>query len=285
MPELLPSSTSIENLIGLAATKIAESIHADHIVSLEREKSDIYDEESLFFEVKVNVFKRSGTNTYTKNEYKSKIKKPESGSIVPIKELLMDAIAHKLIQKGERVVCVQNESMGSGYKGMLFIFDVDKLFFDISTHKLAEHIQPDVIEAVMDIAIELSQEGREGKKVGTAFVIGKRDILKYTKQLIINPFIGLDESLRKLTDPNLRETVKEFALLDGVFIIDENGTILSAGAYIDVDTEGLELPSGLGTRHRNCAAITTKTDAIAVCVSESGGKVRVFKNGKIVMAL
>lgn len=281
----IPTSTPIEKVIGLAATSIAEDIHADHIVALEREKTESYDEESLFFDVKVTVFKRVRTDMYTKSEYRSKIKKPESGSIVPIKELLMEAISRKLIQKGERVVCVQNESMGSGYKGMLFVFDVDSLFFDISTHKLAERIPADVIEAVIDIAMELSQEGREGKKIGTAFVIGNREIGKYTKQLIINPFSGLDEESRKITDPNLRETVKEFALLDGVFVINEEGTIVSTGTYIDVDTEGLDLPQGLGTRHRTCAAITARTDSIAVCVSESGGKVRIFKNGRIVMSL
>ena len=101
----------------------------------------------------------------------------------------------------------------------------------------------------------------------------------------MNPFLGYPEESRKITDPRMKETLKEFAQLDGVFIIEDNGTILSAGTYIDIDTTKLEIPEGLGTRHRCCAAITHNTDAIAVLVSETGGRVKVFKKGKMVMTL
>ena len=223
---------------------------------------------------------------YAKAEYKTKIKKPELGSIVSLREILMDAISNKYISKGEKVVCIQDESVSNGYKGMLLIFDVDNLFFDISANNLAENADSNVIETVIDIAIELSKYGREGKKIGTAFVIGnKEEVMKYAKQLIINPFERIEEKHRNIADSNLRETIKEFSQLDGVFLIDKEGSIISCGTYIDVDTEGLSLPHGLGTRHRNCAAITAKTGAIAVVVSASGGKVRVFKNGRIVMAI
>ena len=165
------------------------------------------------------------------------------------------------------------------------MFDVDSIFFNISTHKLADNISSEIIETAIDLALEISREGREGKKVGTAFIIGNKDILQYTKQLIMNPFLGYPEESRKITDPRMKETLKEFAQLDGVFIIEDNGTILSAGTYIDIDTTKLEIPEGLGTRHRCCAAITHNTDAIAVLVSETGGRVKVFKKGKMVMTL
>ncbi len=281
----LTRESSIENIIGTAATKIADDIGAQAIVTTERAASDLYNENSPFLDVKVSVFRKIQQNQYIKSEYKAKIKKPELGSIVPVKELLMDAIAHKFINKGERVVCIQDETMGTGYKGMLFVFDVDKIFFDISKHKLAEHISPDVIESVVDIAMELARWGREGKKVGTSFVIGGSDMLKYTKQMIINPFMGLQEVDRNIADPKLKETIKEFAQLDGSFIIDEKGVIVSAGTYLDVDAEGIDLPNGLGTRHRACAAISSKTDALAIVVSQSGGKVRIFKKGRIVLSI
>ena len=276
--------SSIENIIGVAATKIADAINADAIISAERATSDLYNEESPYYEIKVIVFKKIKLNQYSKAEYKTKIKRPELGSIVPIKDLLMDAIAHRFISKGNRIVFIQNESMGCGYKGMLFIFDVDTLFFEISTNRLAEHINSDVIESIISIALEIATEGREGKKIGTAFIIGDKDILVYSKQLIINPFANIDEEHRKIVDPKLRETIKNFAQLDGVFMIDKEGTILSAGTYINVDANvNLELPSGLGTRHRNCAAITSITDSVAVVISESGGKIKVFKKGKLIM--
>jgi len=203
--------------------------------------------------------------------------------MIPIKKVLIEAINEKYIEKGERVVCTEDESMGTGYKGILFIFDVDKIFFNISRHHLTENISSNIIETIINICSEIALEGREGKKIGTAFIIGNpSDLSKYSRQLIINPFSGLEE---KITDPNIKETIKEFAQLDGVFIIDTEGTIISTGTYLNVDDSDIELPSGFGTRHRNCAAITKQTDAIAIVISESGGIVRVLKDGRIVMKI
>lgn len=277
--------TKIESIMGLAATKIADEISADAIITVERHNTEKSSEETPFYDVKVTVFKRVKKQAFSKTEYCTKIKKPEPGSIASIKELLVNAVSNKYLNKGERVVCVQDESMGTGFKSMLMVFEVDKLFFDISSNKLAENVNPEAIEAVFEIAMEIGKEGREGKHIGTAFIIGKKDMMKYTKQLIINPFAYIEESERKITDPNIKETIKEFAQLDGVFCIDEQGVVLSAGTYIDVDTAGLDIPSGLGTRHRSCAAITAKADTIAIVVSESGGKIRVFKRGKLAMVM
>ena len=274
--------SKLEESIGRAATKIAEDIEANCIVSIEQTIKEIheFEQDYLHTEVKVTIF-RNVSSGYNKFEFITKIKK-EHASIIPIKEILIEAINKKFIEKGDKVVCIVNESIGMGYKGLIFIFDVDKIFFNISTHNLSQNIPTDVIEAVINIASEISSEGREGKKIGTAFVIGdKSEILKYTKQLIINPFMGYPEDQRKITNPEIKETVKEFSQLDGAFIIDKNGTIITTGAYIDIDTSGIEL-FGLGTRHRNCAAITKATSAIAVVVSSSGA-VRVFKEGKPVM--
>jgi len=272
----------IEESIGIAATKIAKDVNANCIVSLEqKEKEEYTDSEHL--EVKVTIFKQIKTGVYKKIEYETKIRKLESGSIIPVKEVLMEAINKKYIEKGERVVCIEDESMGTGYKSVLFIFDVDKIFFDISKHKLAENINSNVIETIINIASEIALEGREGRKIGTAFIIGEpQEISKYLRQLIINPFSGLSEKV-KITDPDIRETIKEFAQLDGVFVIQTDGTIISTGAYINADDSNVDLPSGFGTRHRACAALTKQTNSLAVVVSESGGIVRVFKGGRIVM--
>ena len=40
--------SSIENIIGVAATKIADAINADAIISAERATSDLYNEESPY---------------------------------------------------------------------------------------------------------------------------------------------------------------------------------------------------------------------------------------------
>lgn len=272
----------IEAAIGIAATKIAEDVNANCIVSVESFlKSEFEDSSDL--KVKVHVFKKVKQGVYSKEEYNTSIRKSKTGSISHIKELLMDVANKKLLKRGERVVFVGGEPVGAGYKGMLFVFDVDNVFFDISKHNLAENINSDIIEAVINIATEISREGREGKNIGTAFVLGdKEDIKKYTKQLIINPF---ENSARNITDPAVKETLKEFSQLDGIFVINSDGTIISAGTYLDIDTGDGDF-GGYGTRHRCCSALTQRVpNALSVVISKSGGIITVFKNGQVVMKL
>ena len=271
---------TIEQSIGTAATKIAKEIDANSIVSIESSHSEKY-EDSNELEIKVTIFKKFQPKAYKKIEYKTKIRKLEPGSVIPVKEILMEAITKDYIKKGEKVVCIEDGSMGTGYKGLLLIFDVDDVFFKMGKQNISEKINQEIIEATLEIAMKIANEGREGKHVGTAFIIGDlSELNKYLKQLIINPFKSLEEKV-KITDPSIRETVKEFAQLDGVFIIDEEGYIISAGTYLDVNFSDLEFPEGFGTKHRSCAAITKETDAIAIVVSESGGRVRILKGGRI----
>jgi diadenylate cyclase len=271
---------TIEQSIGVAATKIAKEIGANSIVSIESVDAEKY-EGTDELGIKVTIFKKVQPKSYKKIEYKTKTRKLEAGSVIPVKEILMEAITKDYIKKGEKVVCIEDGSMGTGYKGLLLIFDVDDVFFKMGKQNISEKINQEIIEATLEIAMKIATEGREGKHVGTAFIIGDiSELNKYLKQLIINPFRGLEEKA-KITDPSIRETVKEFAQLDGVFIIDEEGHIISAGTYLDVNTSNLEFPEGFGTKHRSCAAITKETDAIAIVVSESGGRVRILKNGRI----
>jgi diadenylate cyclase len=270
----------IEQAIGTAATKIAREINSDSIISIEKLTGEEYEEDSQL-NIKVTIFKRIDPKKYKKAEYKTKTRKLEAGSIIPVKEILMEAITKNYINKGERVVCIEDGSTGTGYKGILFVFDVDEVFFKIGKQNISEHINPEIIEATVDIALKIAHEGREGRHVGTAFIIGDlSEINKHLKQLIINPFKSLDEKV-KITDPSIRETIKEFAQLDGVFVIDEEGYIISAGTYIDINFSEVDLPEGFGTKHRSCAAITKETNAIAITVSESGGRVRILKEGRI----
>ena len=74
------------------------------------------------------------------------------------------------------------------------------------------------------------------------------------------------------------ETVKEYALLDGAFIINGDGVIESAGSLIQTD-EYVHLPSGLGTRHAAAVAISKAVDCIAVTVSSSTRQVCLFRKG------
>jgi DNA integrity scanning protein DisA with diadenylate cyclase activity len=148
--------------------------------------------------------------------------------------------------------------------------------------EISLHIFPEVFERVLDIAVALGSEGREGRPVGTTFVIGDTEnVITHSIPLVLNPFKGYHAEERNILDPGLTETVKEFASIDGAFIIRGNGLIEAAGVYLKPTTPGEKLPWGLGARHASAAAITASTAAVAVTVSESTGTVTVFREGKI----
>jgi diadenylate cyclase len=161
----------------------------------------------------------------------------------------------------------------------IVVCDVKQLATVKTIDKTGERVDPAALKAVLRLAIELGREGREGKKVGTAFIIGDtNEVLKRSHQLILNPYKGHPEETRDIKNRSHWETIKEFAQIDGVFVVDEKGVIISAGRYLDVNTQSIEL-EGLGGRHMSALAVTRETKAIAVTVSESGGTVRLFKDG------
>jgi DNA integrity scanning protein DisA with diadenylate cyclase activity len=138
------------------------------------------------------------------------------------------------------------------------------------------------LEEVVNLAVELAREGREGRKIGTLFVIGDVDVVtEQSRPLILDPLFGHDDELLRVERPEFRETVKELAQLDGAFLLADDGTFVSAGRFIDVDVTAPEnfLP-GLGTRHAAAASISRTTSAIAVVVSQSS-VVRVYSRGEV----
>ena len=74
-------------------------------------------------------------------------------------------------------------------------------------------------------------------------------------------------------------------VLDGAFVVREDGVVLAAGRHIRVVTEPTELHLGYGARHVAAAAATLQSDALAIAVSQSSGKVRVFDRGKLILEL
>lgn len=144
-------------------------------------------------------------------------------------------------------------------------------------------VLPDVLDAVIRVAVEIAREGREGQAVGTSFVVGDTEnVLEHSRQFVLNPFQGHPEAERQVTDAGTWGHIKEFAQLDGAFIITGSGLIESAGRYITSDTSHVSLPGGLGSRHSSVAGITQLTRSIGIVVSQSGGLVSLIREGKIV---
>jgi len=145
-----------------------------------------------------------------------------------------------------------------------------------------KHCNVDVLEHTIQLAVEIAREGREGRKIGTIFVISdEKEVLKRSRPLILDPLYGHPADKKRICDPDMRETVKELAQLDGAFIVSGNGIVISAARYINASADCLKLPLGLGSRHVAAASITRETDAVAVVVSESS-VVRIFNEGKLV---
>ena len=201
-----------------------------------------------------------------------------------IKVAITKGLATGLFKKGDTLVCLTGVPK-FGYIDSLFVIDVGKEFEILISEEVShifEDIRPEVFEAVLNIALELAYQGREGRQVGTIFVLGDHEkVLELSRQMIINPFMGYPEEERNILDRNLKETIKEFSALDGAFVVRGDGVLVTAGRHLNAALETKDFPQGLGSRHIAAAGITSVTGAIAIVISESTGTVRIFKNGRL----
>lgn len=146
----------------------------------------------------------------------------------------------------------------------------------------ARNCRPDTLVAVVHLALAIAREGREGRKIGALFTVGDhQSVLARSRPLILDPLHGHPDERKRIDAPDVRETLKELAQLDGAFVVSDAGVAVAACRYLSASADGIELPLGLGTRHMAAASITRGTDAVAVVVSESS-MVRVFDDGKLV---
>jgi DNA integrity scanning protein DisA with diadenylate cyclase activity len=135
------------------------------------------------------------------------------------------------------------------------------------------------------MVLSVGFDGFEGDPVGTILMVGDSTaVMEKSKQLTLNPFQGYSEDDRNILDPKIRDTVRNFCLLDGAIIIREDGVLLAAGRYLrPPENLELDLPMGLGTRHAAALAITKVTQAIAFVVSKTTGAVSIYRGGGLVV--
>ena len=139
---------------------------------------------------------------------------------------------------------------------------------------------------LINIALRFAAEGREGKPIGTIFVTAPLEqISPYLRQLIHNPCEGHPRRTRNIFNPNYLETLREFAALDGAFVITKKGVVESAATYLGASDKRARPRPGLGARHGAAAAITAETDAVAVVLSESSRNVTVYYKGQAMLDL
>ncbi len=275
------------NILINEAVKIAREIKADAALFYMDSTKDIGPFLDLKTDIKLILLTKRDECVQKASSlpvYAVKIPNVQLSRTACLKVGFLSAISKGILCPGDVIVCVGGVPE-QGYMDTLMIVHTGfeaELFRGGSMITFPSDFRPDVFDRLLNLAIELASEGREGKPVGTIFVLGDHEnVLNYSRQLVFNPFEGRPEHELNLADETVQESLKEFAAIDGAFVIRDDGVVLAAGRYLNVAYTGEALSRGLGARHMAAAAITYATKAIAIAISESTGKVTVFKDGKV----
>lgn len=205
-----------------------------------------------------------------------------------VKIAVVNALANGMIHVGDKIVFVAG-MQGAQELDTIILLDTaneSEVMTARGAETISKSVKQEVFQATLNLALELAHQGREGKPVGTLFVLGDEErVMQLSKQMVINPFKGYGEEERNILDPQLKETIREFAAIDGAFIVSSDGQVLSAGRYLNAASEEASVPRGLGSRHIAAGGITALTNAVAIVISESSGDVRIFRDGKILMEI
>lgn len=201
---------------------------------------------------------------------------------------LLESIAEGILSPGAGVVAIYSAFRRGKIDSVSFI-QLDEHLGRFSVRDLREletSVPVETLKAVLDLAVQIGREGREGKDIGTMFVVGDaRKVLASCRSVGFDPVKGYKRDEKNLRDKKIREAVKELTTLDGAFVVSADGTVESACQMVEAAGADVALSGGLGTRHWAAASITKKTSAIAITVSESGGKVRIFQGGEIMKTI
>jgi DNA integrity scanning protein DisA with diadenylate cyclase activity len=201
---------------------------------------------------------------------------------------LLESVADDLLGPAACVVALYS-GFEAGTIDSLSVVRLDEHLGRLTAHDLRQletSVPLDTLKTTVDLAVAIGREGREGKPVGSLFVVGDhRNVLKHCRPLGFDPVKGYGTHERQLGDSRVREAIKEIAQLDGAFVVAADGTVVAACQHISAPTGDITLSKGLGARHWAAASISRVTTAIAITVSESNGTVRVFQNGEVMLRI
>jgi DNA integrity scanning protein DisA with diadenylate cyclase activity len=204
-------------------------------------------------------------------------------------QALLESVAEELLPPGASVVAVY-----SGFEptviDSLSIIRLGEHLGQLTVRDLRQlktRIPLETLKTVVDLAVDIGREGREGKPVGTLFAVGDhRKVLSFCRPMGFDPLRGYSRAERNLMDSKVREGVKEIAQLDGAFVVSSDGHVVAGAQQVSAPRSSeLSLPKGFGARHWAAAEISRATQAVAITVSESTGTVRLFQNGEIMLRI
>jgi DNA integrity scanning protein DisA with diadenylate cyclase activity len=204
-----------------------------------------------------------------------------------LKIALVSGIARGIYKEGDVVVSLLSGKPTSMPDSILVVTVGEEAEDGSFGFLQAEGVSPGVMDALIDLAVSIGVEGWEGRPVGALFVIGDSNtVMEKSRQLTLNPFQGYSEDEKNIMNPDVRHALHAFAVLDGAFVVREDGVVVAAGRYLNFDEDQeVDVPLGLGARHMAAAGISRDTEAIAIVVSQTSGSVRVFRHGKAALEL
>ena len=206
-----------------------------------------------------------------------------------ISHAILEAVADDIIQHGSRVLAFYSaiDPVSLDSVSVVNLGDHLDRLSGRDLRQLESRVPLKTLKVVVDVAVDIGWEGREGKPIGTLFVVGDtRKVLERSSPAGFDPVKGYKRKERNLFDAKVREGIKEVAQLDGAIIVSSEGIVESAARYVEAtSTSTLSLAPGLGARHWTAAAISRMTSAIAITVSQSTGTVRIFQNGEVALRI
>ena len=213
---------------------------------------------------------------------------PEASVQDRLTQAVLESVADEHLMPGSKVVAVYSGFDTEQIDSISLIQLSERLgrLTARDLKKLETKVPLETLKVVVDLAVDVGREGREGKSVGTMFVVGDhRKVVDESRPAGFDPMKGYTRKERSIFDGRVREGIKEIAQLDGAFIVAADGTVESSCRLIDTAPVELTMTTGLGARHFSGAAISKNTKAIAVVVSESNGTVRIYQNGEVVLRI
>ncbi len=216
---------------------------------------------------------------------------PEGSRLTRMSQInvaLFLAVLDGHVEVTESVLCLSGLA-GSGRLDTLWIANPRRdlaWFARQDVGALRELVPTRELARVLDIALRLAVEGREGKPIGTIFVIGEPEELEpHLRQLVLNPCVGHPRKARSIYNPEYVETLREYAAMDGAFIVSRKGVVEAAATYLAAPGGQATLRSGLGARHAAAAAMTAATESVAIVLSESSGHITAYHEGSPILEL
>jgi diadenylate cyclase len=203
-------------------------------------------------------------------------------------QALLEAVAEDLLVPGADVISVYSCFDPGSLDAIGYIRLEDHLgrLTSRDLKNLSTSVPLETLKAVVDLAHEIGKEGREGKPVGTMFVVGDTPkVLKMCQEMGFDCVKGYKSHEKNIRDARCREAIKEVAQLDGAFIVDKKGVVVKSCQRVDPPQVDLTMSPGLGTRHWAAASVSKTTKCVAVAVSQSTGTVRIFQNGEVVLRI